>query len=399
MQSPPEFESPECRKNMSYGVKALFLGLQCGLLMIGALVIWGMSYSRSERSQNVAEKIAAEWGDKVYICGPIVKEHPDSAAQFRPETFICGANVETKSLHRNIYEAEVFNAHVSMSGTFDKDSIAAPDDTLYVKLGIETGQIVKLSPLKIGGKTVDWCKSANYLFAKINLSDMPRTFDYSTDMDIHGSQSIFINPIGYKSSITIDGEAPNPSFRGYRLPEERNIRGSRFSAQWESDDTPIGVPYQDEHDYVGVNFLVGVDRYQKVSRSLKYAFLIIVLTYLSVLFAEIIMQRNIPLLNYFLIGAALVLFYLLLLALTEILSFGMAYLIASAMTIALISGYMWKMLESRKIGVVIGAILTGLYGCCYVLLSLSAYALLLGSLVLFIALAALMYCSLRIKRS
>ncbi len=79
-------------------------------------------------------------------------------------------------------------------------------------------------------------------------------------------------------------------------------------------------------------------------------------------------------------------------------SFGIAYVIASIMTIALIAGYMWKMLCSRKTGIVIGAILSVLYVSCYILLSLSTYALLLGSLILFIALAAMMYGSLQIKR-
>ena len=110
------------------------------------------------------------------------------------------------------------------------------------------------------------------------------------------------------------------------------------------------------------------------------------------------MKRDIPLLNYFLIGAALIIFYTLLLSFSEHLSFGIAYIIASVMTIALIAGYMWKMLCSRKAGIVTGTILSLLYASCYILLSLSTYALLLGSLIIFIALAAMMYGSLQINR-
>ena len=109
------------KQRMSYGIKILLLGLQCGLLMIGALAIWIISYSRDERNKDVAEQIANEWGGSVYIQGPTVKENLDSASWFRPESFTCKADVETKSLHRNIYEAEVFNAHVTMSGLFNKD--------------------------------------------------------------------------------------------------------------------------------------------------------------------------------------------------------------------------------------------------------------------------------------
>lgn len=394
IQLPP----PIPRKRMSLGVKILLLGLQCAFLMIGALVIWGMSYSRDERNKDVAEQIVSEWGRSVYINGPTAKEHLDSAAWVRPSTFMCAANVETKSLHRNIYEAEVFNANIKLAGSFSKDSLSIFSDTIYLQLGVYTKQIAKLSDLKIGGETVNWSKSDCFLFAKVDISDMPEIIDFSTDIDIHGSGALFIKQIGKESTITIDGEASNPSFKGRSLPNERGLRHNRFSARWEGEGVPAGIVHTDELQFVGTNFLIGVDRYQKVSRSLKYAFLIILLTYISVLFTEMAMKRNIPLLNYFLIGAALILFYSLLLSFAEHLSFGISYLIASVMTVALISGYMGKMLSSRKVGLVMGAILTGLYVSCYILLSLSTYALLLGSLILFIALGAMMYGSLQVKR-
>ena len=103
--------------------------------------------------------------------------------------------------------------------------------------------------------------------------------------------------------------------------------------------------------------------------------------------------------NYFLIGAALILFYCLLLALSEHISFGWAYLVAMAMTVGLITIYMWRMLRSRKVGLVMGSILTVIYTSCYIMLCVSSYALLMGSLLLFCALAGLMYGSLRINTS
>lgn len=393
-----QLQLPEPHKRMSLGVKILLLGLQCGLLMIGALAIWNMSYSRDERNKDVAKQIVSEWGRSVYIQGPTVKGHPDSDAWVRPSSFTCAANVETKSLHRNIYEAEVFNANVKLTGSFSKDSISMFSDTVYLELEVDTKQIAKLSDLKIGGQTVNWSKSDSFLLAKVDVSDMPEIIDFSTEFDIHGSGALFIKQIGQESTITIDGEASNPSFKGRSLPNERSLERNRFSARWEGEGVPAGIVHTDEFQFVGTRFLLGVDRYQKVFRSLKYAFLIILLTYISVLFTEIVLKRDIPLLNYFLIGAALILFYSLLLSFVELLSFGISYLIASVMTVALISGYMWKMLSSRKVGLVMGAILTGLYISCYILLSISTYALLLGSLILFIALGAMMYGSLQIKR-
>lgn len=386
---------PEKRK--SYGMKALFLGLQCCLLMIGILAVWLLLYSRENSNQSVSEEIHTEWGGAAHINGPVIKQSPDSKESFFPESFICKAEVDTKSLHRNIYETEVFIATVDISGTFEKSQLHATTDTLYMQVEVNPERIDNLSPLKLGDVSLNWSKYEYGIRAEINVAQLPDNIDFSTAFDIRGAEQLFIDPAGYKSKITIAGEAPNPSFKGNSLPTERKIDGNRFYACWEWSSNQPGIKDPD-CNCVGTWFLVGVDRYQKVHRSLKYAFFFIFLTYLSVFFTEIFTKRDIPLLNYFLIGAALIIFYTLLLSFAEHFSFGASYLTASAMTILLITLYMWKMLQSRKTASLIGLILTGEYLSCYVMLSLSAYALLYGSLLLFLVLAAMMYGSLRINR-
>ncbi len=392
---PPPF--PARKKPMSYGVKIVLLGLQAGVLMLGALLIWLMAYSRDERNKDVADEIARGWGGKVMIKGPVLLQCPDSAGYVVPVQFDCDAEVESKSLHRSIYEAEVFDARISMSGTFLREDVSTSGDYLLIQIAVETKQVSDFSALKFGGKIFEWAKSDSCLYAFVNFSEMPDKIDFSTGFNVRGSSSLFIKQIGCESSVTIDGEAANPSFKGGSLPVHRMVRDKTFTARWESSLTPAGITYEDDSGAVGTKFLVGVDRYQKVVRSLKYAFIIIFLTYVSVLFTEILMKRNIPLLNYFLIGAALIMFYSLLLAFSEHMSFGMAYLIGAAMTVALISGYMWRMLGSRRAGIINGLILMSLYLGCFILLTISTYALLLGSLILFCAVAAMMYGSLQIK--
>ncbi len=393
--TPPPFHS---KPKMSYGTKVLLLGLQCALLMIGALMIFAMSYSRDQRNKNVAAQIANEWGGTVHIQGPTACNPQDSSILIRPQTFNCNAKVNTKSLHRNIYEAEVFDAHVSMNGTFSKDSLAVLSHKILIEVRLNPSQIARLSPLKIGDKSVEWKKSDNGLTAEVESSDMTQTVEFSTDFDVHGSWGIFVKKIGKESIIDISGDARNPSFSGSGLPDERDIRDRQFNARWDSMDEHIDPTYEEKSGYVGANFLVGVDRYQKVARALKYSFIIILLTYLSVLLTEMLARRNIPLLNYFLIGAALIIFYTLLLSFSEHMSFDIAYLTAAAMTVLLITGYMWKMLDSAKLGILIGLILSVMYVVCYILLTLSTYALMLGSLTLFVALAVVMYASLKLKR-
>lgn len=131
IQTPPPIPY-QIRRKKSYGTKIVMLGLQCVVLMIGAMITWSLVYSRNERSENVAEQIAGEWGGPVYILGPIARVHQDSSRWSSPLTLNCNAKVVTKSLHRNIYEAEVFNAHVSMSGTFSRDSLMTLGDFAYI---------------------------------------------------------------------------------------------------------------------------------------------------------------------------------------------------------------------------------------------------------------------------
>lgn len=393
--SPPPFPG---KPKTSYGTKVLLLGLQCMVLMIGALMVFAMSDLREQRNRHVAAQIAEEWGGTVHIQGPVAGNRQGTVRLIRPQTFNCDARVNTRSLHRNIYEAEVFDAKVLMSGTFSKDSLTAIGDTILIEVRLNPSRITGLSPLKIGDKSVEWQKSDDCLKAVVGSRDITRNAEFSTDFDIHGSGGLFIKQIGWESTVDISGDASNPSFSGSRLPNEREIQDRQFNARWVSMDEQIGPAYEEQSGYVGTNFLVGVDRYQKVARALKYSFIIILLTYLSVLLTEMMTGRNIPLLNYFLIGAALIIFYSLLLSFSEHVSFGIAYLIAAAMTVLLITGYMWRMLGAAKVAVIIGLILTGMYVVCYILLTLSTYALLLGSLMLFAALAAVMYASLKLNR-
>lgn len=145
--------------------------------------------------------------------------------------------------------------------------------------------------------------------------------------------------------------------------------------------------------------LLEAPMYNMLSQSIVYCFGIISITLMSLMLVEIAFRKSINYLQYALIALSLTLFYLLLLSMSEHVSFGIAYLIAAAMTVLLITGYMWKMLGSRKVAIIIGLILTGMYGSCYIMLTLSTYALLLGSLILFVALAAVMYGSLKLQKN
>ena len=389
---PPLYQNP--RPRMTYGEKIVRLGLLCGVLMIGALAIWIMVFSREETNRKVSREISDEWDGEVNIFGPLIYDETDSIPNVYPESLNCHIAVESKSLHRNIYEAEVYSAHVNISGSFSNVPAPALSDSVIIKLDTEPEQILMISSLKLNGKDIAWQVTEGAIYAPVTAEDLSGNVVFSTEFDVRGSSSLSVKPIGKRSSITVEGSARNPSFGGGLLPADRMVSDNEFSAHW----LKTLSNHDDVSGWIIVKFLVGVSSYQKVSRSMKYAFLIILLTFTSVLFTEIITKQTIPLTNYFLIGAALILFYSLLLSFSEHLSFGISYLIAASMTVALITGYMWSMLRSAKVGLCMCGILTALYGSCFVLLSLATYALLLGSMILFVALAAMMYGSLHLKQ-
>ena len=375
-------------KKTSYGRKVFFIGLISFVLMFGVLAVWLMLDYREIQSNEVSRSITRQWGEEVRISGMTWEDSVDVMDVY-PEIYDCLVEVETKSLHRGIYEAEVFTAKVNVSGTYINDSIFDSNEyrlTIYDP----QGQIIDAGRLKLGDREFKWEKTDDGLFAIVNLDGITGDIGFTTEFTVKGSGGIFIYPEGEKSTIVVNGNAKNPSFDGRSLPLERETGHGRFSAKWEDRFGSV------EREYVGVSFLTGVNNYLKVVRSLKYSFIIIVLTFSSVLLVEIIRKQPIPLLNYFLIGGALILFYSLLLSFTEIVPFGWAYLISTLMTVGLISLYMWRMLSSRTTGVVIGVLLLMMYSVCYILLGMSTFTLLVGSLVLFVVLGAMMYASLRI---
>ncbi|MEA5045946.1 MAG: inner membrane CreD family protein, partial [Petrimonas sp.] len=147
----------------------------------------------------------------------------------------------------------------------------------------------------------------------------------------------------------------------------------------------------------GVRFIQAVDQYQQNMRSVKYAILIILLTFVAVFFIELLQKKSVNPFQYILVGLALVLFYTLLLSISEVLGFNLAYLVAATMTTLLIMAHMGSILKSRKQGFLIGALLAFLYLFIFILIQMESYALLVGSLGLFVFLAVIMYYSKKVK--
>ena len=238
---------------------------------------------------------------------------------------------------------------------------------------------------------------------------------------LRGSRSLSLVPRGGQTRWDISSSWPNPSFSGAFLPEKPQISGKGFKANYTVDKLALGLPpvsvddqstpviadgvdaYKRSFDpgqgvggparAVTIGLVETVNLYSKVDRSVKYGFLFIGFTFLAFLLFDIVGGARVAAAEYLLTGAGLVLFFVLLLAFSEVIGFTAAYVLASAAVIGLLTAYSAAVLRSWQRGRFVGALLVGLYALLFVLLNLEAWSLLIGSLLLFVALAGVMFAT------
>jgi len=195
---------------------------------------------------------------------------------------------------------------------------------------------------------------------------------------------------------------PNPSFTGIKLPDTRDIKETGFLADWKYMNHSVPQVWKNNFydlssSVLGADLLIPVDSYDKTERSVKYALLCIILTFAAFFLIETIYKRPLHLIQYGLAGLALVLFYTLLLSISEYTGFNTAYLVAGIATIGLVAWYVGSVMRSSKLALFISFVLAIVYSYIFTIIQLQDYSLLMGSIGLFIALAIIMYFSRKLK--
>ena len=448
--------APGEKRSQSLGLKILFIALISLGLLIPDLIMMSLISDREHAQNTTVAEISSSWSGEQLISGPIITIPYDSISpddtggkvRLLPESLNFNANVESQTLHRGIYESVVYNADVKLSGDISLaplEVLGIPvsayrfkDATVTVGIGDLKG-VEDISTLAIGDKSIEMEGGRNlqvYSFSQIDemelnddyvyvvdmtsgtgsgsgcmeaqvgiISADTMRYPYSLTMKLRGSRALGVTPIGRHNDIAIAGDCKSPSFKGMFLPSEREVADGSFKADWTLNSINRDYPQAFVGDRASsitssaavVDMLVPVDRYQKTDRAVKYAIIVVLLTFIAVLFAEIMMRHPIHLFQYLLIGLALILFYSLLLSLSEHISFGLSYLVAAVMTIGLIYLYMRGVLRSAKVSLAIAGLLSVIYTFIYILLCLETFALLTGSVGLFIALAAIMYATLKLR--
>ena len=418
--------------------KVIMAGILTLVLLIPLSFVQNLISERAERKTEVISEITSKWGESVLLYGPIIKVpyliHAPIAkstqfstethyAYFFPDELDSKINVKTTEKHRNNYDAVVFSSEMKFKGNFSMPSFASetilPDNILWNKASI----IINTSNLKsikdgmkinFSGKTLDFTTSENNNSSLSQLQTQPINLtdyfsggkaSFNFDVSYNGSQKLMIVPIAKTTSANIKSNWKSPKFSGYFLPngDEKKTSDNGFEANYKILDfnrpfaqNYFGVLPNLEKYAFGVDFIIPVDEYQKNERASKYGFLVIGLTFLIFFVIQSISKISIHIFNYTMIGLALIMFYTLLISITEHSNFLKAYIIAGTSVVIMISLYSISLLKNRKFPMLITFSLTALYVFIFVIIQLENYALLVGSIGLFLILGIIMYVSRKI---
>jgi len=417
----------------SVGLRLLIIGVLSLVLLIPAGMIQGLISEREQRRDGAVFEVSYKWGNRQVIAGPILtvpykklikveKENLVSVieyAHFLPEHLSINAELFPEIRYRGIYEVILYNAKLQIRGNFtpldfSQFSILAEDilwKDAFLALGL--GDLKGIRDIvKIKLNEADWIANPGIeskevleigISVKPKLSAPSARYDFAVDLDLNGSGEIGFVPVGKETSVKVSSPWGHPSFVGEYLPVERQIQSGQFNAEWKVLHLNRNYPQQwlgSQHKIMdssfGVKLLLPIDEYQKTMRTAKYAIMFIALTFLTFFLTEVLNRKVIHPIQYILIGLALILFYTLLLSFSEHIKFNSAYLLASLAIIALITAYTRSVLSNNLATAIIAGILIILYGFLYIILQLQDYALLLGSLGLFIILAMVMYVTRKI---
>ena len=438
-----ENEPEKRRLRDSTGFKMLALGGLVILLLIPLGMVRSLISEREGRRAQAAGEVAATWGKSQLLGGPVLtvpyRQHATddkgkeqvwiSYARFLPARLKVDGRVIPERRNRGIFEAVVYRADLRWTGAFRRPSFAgwaiAPQDILwnsaYLSVGVPDlrgirssvgidweGRTLQFQPG--GGEEGLWSSGLRVPVPGLEAGKETDFFGFAFDLGINGSKALQFLPLGQQTMVDLHSTWPSPSFSGAFLPESRKVTGMGFDARWNlswfgrsypqrwlrEEAEKLAPQAALEGSAFGVELFLPVDAYQKTERSVKYGVLFLVLTFLTFFLYEVFSAVSLHPLQYFLVGSALCLFYLLLLSISEHVPFGISYLAAASATVLLIGGYSVAVLRGRLRALLMTLVLGVLYGYLFVLLQLEDYALLMGSLGLFAILALVMFLTRRI---
>ena len=444
---PPVIQTP-ARRRLSVLLKIAGIGLLIVLLHIPLLMTHGVLKERQRYQVQATEEIAGLWGRQQLVTGPVLAvpyaykawvtrskvvgnaavqvgdwELTTATAYFLPEALAVSGTVDPEVRQRGIYDTVVYNTRLKLTGNFQPDFAVA--GIVAERIDWEKARLLfgvsdlhgvrSVDPVQLGeGRSAGFESVPDQLLplaAKVEGLKSGAKLEFDFGATVQGSGQLKLTPLGRNTTATLQSKWAAPSFTGAALPVARTVGDDGFTAEWQSAHFSRGFAQSWTDRLVngpdvlariaaagfGVDFMQPVDAYSMVERAQKYGVLFFLLVFAVFFLFEVTAGLRIHPLQYAMVGAALCLFFLGFLALSEFWSVALAYGVAAGACTLLVTVYSWNFLHTGRRTLVIGGGLAATYGYLYFVLKSQDYALLAGTLALFATLALVMFCTRRIN--
>jgi len=414
-------------------IKGLITGCLILLMLIPTVFVSTLVEERQARQQEVKQEVSSKWAGDQSITFPylyipydftvITNGKPSVEKRsflILPDDLDVTGSVSTEERKRSIYSVLLYNSSLTAKGNFkiqvpkdiDVSSIDWADSKICFGIsdfkGIQQKVTVKVNDVAYdlaAGIPTNEIDTIG-LSAPVSLSagNNGKELSFNMPLKIKGSDQLHFVPLAGNSRFSLRSNWNSPSFDGNTLPAERNLNSNGFDANWSFNkaNLPFNTILENfnfkKEDYAfGVSLLQPTDQYAKTLRCVKYALLFIGLTFSLFFIVEIMQKKPFHPVQYVLVGLALIVFYALLLSISEFILFDLAYLIAAIATVSLITFYAQNHFKSSKTACAFAGVIGAIYGFIFVLIRLEDTALLVGSIGLFAILALAMYASRKIN--
>ncbi len=432
----------------SPGFKFFTIGALVFLLMVPLIFVYLLVEERTQRSAEVQNQIASEWGGRQIVRGPYlvvpyavkvktvqkdetVETLQEQRAIFLPEDLLVNGESRTETRKRSIFDITVYSAALTLEGRFTAPDIAKLDPNavsvrwrdaiLAVAVSDVSGLREAASVTLDGGRSAAFEPSMGYssmltgIHARIGdaLAEAGAldAFAFKFSMAFNGSQQLDFAPVARDTRVRLTSDWRHPSFSGAFLPAERSIGDNGFTAEWRVPHLARSVPQawtefavpgtgdRFERYLFGVRFFIPLDHYSLVTRAAKYGFMFLAVAFGAIFVLELRSSVRVHAVQYIFVGLAMIFFYVLLLSLSEHIGFANGYLAAAGATGLMLSVYAGKIMRSAAKGMIMMGVFLLLYGLLYLILRLEDYALLAGAIVGFLLLTTAMFVTLNINWS
>lgn len=421
-------------------IKLLIMGFITLILLLPLARVEYLIAERRGLQYEAQDNIAANWGNSSRVQVPVLavtytREVPtgfvfkdghtnSQATQQEQHTVYVPAeeiNVTAKTTtemrHYGIYELPVYLIDVDYQGFFSKQTLRALaqeipdlkwDQAELVLPVVQPRSLRSVSPVNIELEQLPFNKRFNSsTFTGLSTAlpiqlDSDENIDMDLTVTFAGSKALSFQPMAGSTQVAVQSDWPNPSFDGAFLPAKRTLSDTGFSAQWSVMDLNLNLPsWWQEQDAsplssqsaFGFKLYQPVDVYQQNMRSIKYAILVIVLSFLLFFLLEIYLRVVFHPIQYVMVGIALSLFYLLLVAFSEHLGFTKAYMLATAAVVIVVGWYSAGVLKSYRKGLGVAICTVSVYAFLFFLIRSQDYALVIGASVLFLLFSCIMIFS------